>query len=329
MLRSKIALVVVFCSGVACAPKQSLVSIDLAAVPMQDVAIVVPLVRPSTSSLSGTEAIVPDMRARNVLVGSGERFAKDAIELARKNQERAFKQALSELKDAYLAEAKSGALEESLKLKLVYEGKFKGLYVSLRKLFDEHADKVGPLWTRLATLKGFPEKSGRTREPSEVDFLGRAEAKEAVEIKKTISSADAEYRAEVARRVEELRQELRADSTILEAQRISALDAAEIKAKDEATRMVTEVLKGLEASLIKDIERLPAVSGVKIKLRGVTVPRVEMPVDTGSTWTERQRVTRRTELFARLNGYRLVKAGSGVRDVTKEFIVWDKGQAGR
>lgn len=328
MQRSSLSLTLVLCLGAGCAPRLALVSIDRARIPLEAEVFASATIRPPAPVTKPSVATVPAIKARNVFVGSGSDFAKDAIEAAKRNQERAFKQALAELKSAYLAEARSGAQEKVLKLRLAYEQRFRDLYAALRVLFEAHAAKVGPLWTRVATIRGFPEKAGRVRTPPEADIVGRAEAKEAAEAKAKIEKLDAEYRTEVARKVEGLRQEWRSDLTELEAGRIVALDAAGIRAEADALKMVTEVLKGLEQSMIRDIERLPAVPGSKVNLKGAKVPNVDLPTDTGAKWSNHQRLTRKMDLFARLHGYRLVNAGPGVRDVTKEYLAWETRQVG-
>ena len=315
--------------GAACAPEPGLVSIDLSVVPVLNETTVSRQPQPGIAGVGSQEGAVPAISARTVLVGSGTGLAKDAIAAARRNQERAYRQALAELKDAFLAEARSNNQEQALVARKEFDIRFRSLYGELRVLFEAHAKFVGPLWTRLATIRGFPEKPGKQRLPPESDFVGRAEAKEATAIRKTISDADLDYRTEVSRRVEGLRQEWRAVLTELEANRIVALDAAEVRAGEEAKKMVTEAMKNLEQSLIQDIERLPGVPGAKVTMERVEAPKVDIPEDPGPDWKDTDRMRQRAGLFARTKGYRLVQPGPGVRDVTKEFVAWQNKELGR
>ena len=329
MRRNDALLVCVLGLGAACTPRSVPVSIDLNKIPSSPVLIAdASTVRAPGASVGGGGS-VPGVPARNVFLGSGERQAKLAVEAAKKNQERAYRETLQALSAAYRAEATSTSDAEVAKLRAQYEAKFREGYDGLRKLFDAHADEVGPLWTRLSVLNGFPEKKGTKRQPPESDFLGRADFKEAAQIREKIAASDAAYRKEVSRRIEDLRQLFRADMTELTARRIQSLADADAKAESESKKMVTDIMKGLEQSLIQDVEKLHALPGAKVNIAPIRVPTVSVPGDNGPPQSDLERLQRRAGLFARLNGYRLVPAGKGVRDATQEFLTWDSHQGGR
>lgn len=329
MRQSELVLVLGLATSLGCAPRPERVSIDLSAVPRPQVEA--PPIR-STVIEPGPGPVVaklPDLPARNVFVGSGQELAERAVAEARKNQEAAYRQALEQLRAAYRAEATSEQNDLLSSRRRLFEARYKGVYEALRTLFEEHADKVGPLWTRLSVLRGFPVPPGKARPTAEATFFGRDENKEAEELKKQIAALDLEYRTEVGRRVEALRHEWRGIHTELEAGRIVALDAAEQRAIDDARKLVTDILKGLEQSMIKDVQRLPAIPGATVRIDGLSVRQPQFPDRQSVVWAERDRLKRRAGLFARVSGYRLVDAAPGVKDVTKEFLEWDARHTGR
>lgn len=329
MRRSELGIGLSLVTLCGCTPRSEFVSIDLAAVPLSSKTASAPLVRVTDPGPGTVEARLPDLPARNVFVGSGKEIAERAVKVARKNQDEAYRQALAELRDAYRAEAAAHSNEVLSARRKAFESRFNEVYGALRLLFDEHAERVGPLWTRLAVLKGFPVGPGKVKPSAEAVFFGRDENKIAEHLKKEIAAADADYRTEVARRVEALRHEWRGIQTDLEAERIVALDEAEQRAMSDAQKLVTDILKGLEQSMIKDIQRLPAVPGSRVKVDALRVSEPKFPAASAVPWDERDRLQRRADLFARVSGYRLVKSGPGVRDVTKDFLEWDKKNTGR
>jgi hypothetical protein len=329
MRKSDSLLLMVLVLGSGCAPRTEAVSVDVDRIPLEGTfRLIEPATLGSTPDF-GTSLSIPDVPARNVFLGSGAEQARAAVDAAKRNQERAYREALDLFRELKNKEASAEIDQEAEKLRLAYEDRFKAVYAELRILFDKHADQLGPLWTRLAVLNGFPEKRVARRPPPEADIVGRAEYKEAAEIRVKIADLNADYRQEVSKRLEALKQAFRADQTELAAKRIVRMDQAEAEAEAEAQRTISEMIKGLEDSLIQDIERLPAVKGTSVKVPGAAPPRVVLPMDDGPPWSERERIRRRAELFAKMNGYRLVPAAPGVRDATQEFMAWDSGKGGR
>lgn len=313
---------------VGCKTTPETVSIDLKRFAIQEAEFAKEANPGKSISIRATE-VLPEVPKRNLLVGTGETEAKLALDAARQSQERAYKEALSDLTRAYRAAAASKGREETAKLLAEYRGKFDALYGKLREEFEHHAERVGPLWTRLATLAGFPDKGNPKRLPPPADFIDRKEAQEAIEIRKQIALLDADYRRRAAAQIEDMRQSFRLANSDLEAQKILQTEAATQAAEREAKRVASEVLKGLEASMINEIERLEAVPGVSVAIEG-SAPIMPLQVsDGGARWTASQRLVARADLFARSKGYRLVAPGPGIRDVTQEFQVWENTWHGR
>jgi len=274
------------------------------------------------------KASLPEVRPRNAFIGSGEQEAKRAIETAKKNQERAFKEALAALRHTLLAQVESESRARETDLRAEYDARFTQLFADLRSTFEVHADKVGPKWIRLATIAGFPDE-GKSRRRVRRGFLEQRTDKEAEALRTEIAALDAAYRRTVSERVEGLRQELRLKASEGAAARIYALDEAERKAEAEANKATTEALKGLEASLIQTVQKLPGVPAETVAFTTPPFRTSPLPADPGPDWAKSDRLRRLAGLFARIKGYRLVGKGPGVRDATKEFFAWMDGKDGR
>ncbi|MBS1713626.1 MAG: hypothetical protein JST30_04745 [Armatimonadetes bacterium] len=274
------------------------------------------------------KASLPEVRPRNAFIGSGEEEAKRAIQTAKKNQERAFQEALASLRHTLLAQVEAESQARDNELRVEYDARFTQLFADLRATFEAHADKVGPKWVRLATIAGFPDDA-KPRRRGRRGFLEQRTDKEADALRSEIAALDAQYRRTVSERVEGLRQELRLKASEGAAARIYALDEAERQAEAEARKATTEALKGLEASLIQTVQRLPGVPGESVAFETRPFSSGPLPPDPGPEWAKSDRLKRLAGLFARIKGYRLVGKGPGVRDATKEFLAWMDGKDGR
>ena len=215
------------------------------------------------------------------------------------------------------------------KLQVDYTVKFKNLYSELRSIFDEHADVVGPKWVRLATVAGFPNKLEPARKsPDPLNIVEVSYAKEAEILKVAIKKSDADYRRAVSEKIENLRQEFRKENSILMAQSILEEDAAKTEAEKKAREISIGALKDLETSMISEIERLDEVPARIVQISHSS--QIESVPDSNQTesWSSKDRKRDRIDLFVKVNGYRLAKQAPGVRDVTQEFLKWDKSWAG-
>lgn len=277
-----------------------------------------------------TSAAIEDLPQRKVFLGSGQGAAAEARAAARANQEAAYAQAVQELRQLYRAEASSGQRRLREELLVKSEKDFEALYADIRGLFERHADRVGPKWTRLATVAGFPDPPVKSRRPPPaIDVVAAAEFKEAARLRDEINSLDAAYRRDIGSRFEELRQQFRARSSELAAAGILALDSADQRAEAEARQLADRLIKDLEESMVADFERLESVPGRAVAVKGPPYRSPQFPDPADPAWTESDRLLRQAELFARLKGYRLVAPGSRVRDVTEEFKEWKRRPAGR
>ncbi len=324
MPKSETSLVLIFSlCALGCAHAPERVSLDFAELTSKTPTKPVVASGPSGIQPFHDTIEVPAMPQRTVFLGTGERQAKLALEAAKANQKRAYEEALADFRRTFRAEARIAIRERGKELSAKYEALFDKAYSDLRKLFDAHADRVGPLWVKLSGLAGFPDKKrAKSVPPPESDFLARADYFEAEKLRSEIAQSDAEYRKEVDAKLEGLRQKWRAEKTDLEADRIRALDAAEQNAEAEAKRLSEEALKALEQSLIQDTEPLPAVPGARAAVSSPSMAPVPDFTHAAEPWDEGSRLRQMAALFAEVKGYRLVAPGPGVRDATKEFENW-------
>lgn len=328
MLQSKSLFILLCGFGVGCAPKPQFVSIDLKSIDKQLPSVSGSITYPGTSTFSEKVVIEP-LPARTVLVGSGQKETQAALTLAKQNQEKAYKQALAELRKSYRAAAKAESDLEETKIRNEFELKYQNLFLELRKEFVRHALAVGPRWTRLAMLAGFPDKGKPKRLPPVADFIGRAEAAEADKLRLEIANSDQEYKSLVASKVEDLKQEFRISKTESEANRVARNYESDKKADDEAKKLMAKILDEMHESLIQDFESLPPVKGVVAQLGRQPAGYYKAPIDNGSPWTDEQRAKERALVFCKINGYVLKNPGPTVKDVTMEFQKWDQRLVGR
>lgn len=330
-LRKNVIFLTTILSGlIGCTPAPERVSIDLTTLARQEFVAVASATPGGTIGGIRANDSLAAAPKRNLLVGSGQSEANVALAAARDSQERAYKEALADLTKSFKAAAAAKGREESALLRERYRAKFGDLYDGLRAEFEKHADQVGPLWVRLSTLAGFPDKAPASKRlPPPVDFIARKEALEAIEIRKQIALLDAAYRKRAAEQIEDLRQEFRLERSDLEAKKILGVEAAVLEAEQEAKRIAADVLKGLEKSMINEIEKLEAVAGSSVTITSSTTIDALPGGDQGPEWTSAQRLVARANLFARTRGYRLEPPGPGVRDATKEFSIWESQWDGR
>lgn len=321
------ALAVAALSLAGCSPRPVAVWIDLDAVPLPALARA-----ENAPSQPGHEPVLPypriqETKARTLYLGSGQGLAKEALQEARANQDKALKQATERLRDAYRAASLATSTSAEAKVRLEFDKKWASLFADLRQSFDSHAKAVGPLWIRLSTLAGFPD-DGKVR-VMEPGFLQEDPSAEISRLREQIKDLDGEYRRLVASKIESLKQEFRAAQTELLAEKIKGLDEADERARLTAETMVSTIIDDLHTSLIKDMAKLPALKPVSIQVEPVKLKPLRQPEDEGAPWTTKQRLADQAQLFAQSRGYVLSTKRNSDIDKTKEFLEWQRHVTGR
>ncbi|MBS1716975.1 MAG: hypothetical protein JSS72_04500 [Armatimonadetes bacterium] len=193
----------------------------------------------------------------------------------------------------------------------------------LRSLFDQYAEKRGPIVARLAFMVGFPEPRNRGQaRPETKGAVAEQRRTEIRSLRAKLAQIEKDYKQGSATLILERQNAL--DLPSLEFSK--AVEQARIKADSEAQadaeKQVQLLLSDLQAPALKGSEiQIPAAPEARSgAIPGSTLPAVPIEGDSPQVFTKED-LRAELNIWLGINGYRLGKAGDGL-DKTKEFKEW-------
>ena len=320
--KSSAVLALAVLSGAwGCSPGPELVYVDVGSVKLMQGA------RPQADGSFRADGYsiqqsIPDLSGQDLMIGSAERRAQEALDVYKKAQEQAAQSVLERLKLAYLEEAKLYEQTEQTALKASYAQWVDSALAELHDLFVAHAEKEEPLRYALVKLVGFPDpdpNSVKVPLPENLAATKRFEAAKAV--RAHLEALDKAYDAEVSSRMTEIeRRKAQRLGEIAATGTAMRLDAVE-RARRESEAVAANALAVLEHTALDPEAKLAPVPGASSTVNSgpVSVPPSGQGAAPGET---RSDVQAQLQVFLKAYGYRLTTDPRKGRNVTQQFVEW-------
>jgi len=319
--RALLALASVLVGAWGCVPSPELVYVDLEAAELRAAPSVPGSGGFSAESFSIHESIA-DLEGKDLLIGSAEERAVQALDVYRKAQERAAQAVLDRLRAAYLAEVALYESTEAEALRAEYAVWLEAELQALHVIFVAHAEKVEPLRYDLTMLVGFPDPDPNSvKVPLQSNVRAYQNHLAAKAVRGQIKALGDDFRRAVAGRLDRINlqraERLRAIGAQGDVMRQDALR----RAQAEANAVSETTLPALERTVLDPEAKLPPVAGASssVNSQAVTVPSAQA-TDLPAETTED--LESQLQVFLKTFRYRLTRTPALGRNVTQEFVKW-------
>ena len=326
MLNRKLIVLVFVVVG--CSKPPETVFVDLSLVPIKPpihnaAANIKPEVPPSISLDSKTIPGVASMEVENLR--SDEKIA------IRKEVDKETNDAIGtisrRLQDYYSREIDDFYKTEFAKLVPFKKSLVSEYLIDIRGIFEEAANKRGPLLTRLSFLTEFPPPEqlipidGENRSPG--DIKRRTEIRD---LQRKIIAIDQEYEANLTKRENRNSVKLDQETEAIRAKLIDKQKEIDRRASSEAERLVKRFSSSLSQRIFSrytfQLKEIPTKTVNFPKMNALPqVPGVTFD-GTKTTAGEKEELGKELVTFLSLNRYQRVPKPDGAKNVTKEFIEW-------
>lgn len=320
--RTSRAFLLVLVGVWGCAPDPDLVYVDLSKAELRKSGPSVTAFQFDAASYSLVQEL-PAVPETDVFFGSAEDRAVEALRVYRQTQQEAALAVLERLKKAYLNEVELTVKTETTQADKAFAERLDVVVAEIRAVFMSFADEVEPLRYELTQIVGFPDPDPRSlKVPLEENQAAYKRFLRARTLREQIIALEAEYEADVARRLAAVKamrdQRLAEIGADAQAKRSDAV----ARAKQEADRVSNDALTALEPTALDPTAQLSAVPGATASVQSSPVSVATRP-DQSAVLKETQKdLEDQLEVFLKTYRYRRTPDRTLGRDATQEFLEW-------
>ncbi|MBS1709294.1 MAG: hypothetical protein JSS65_11330 [Armatimonadetes bacterium] len=198
------------------------------------------------------------------------------------------------------------------------------VWKAVQAAFQDRATPIGKDRVQLTSLVGFPDPDPESRAKTRrSDLAGQAENAKAAGLRKHIASKEEEFWAQVEALASPARSGYVDKLRLIAASYATAAERALSDAKAEAADVLSGASSEIETPQVDFGVFAPALPSQRVDLppMAVTQPRAAPAVSSPAR-------TSATTVFLELRNYRLAKPGEKGRDVTQEFVDWNRKHSG-
>ena len=327
MLKSKSALIVLVLGGLGCqqtAPQR--VYVDFQAVLASYKASPLPshAVPKGPGALPAKTLSIPAVAPRTVIVeGTSETKAEQILGA---NRQKAVKELTALLTERYTREAERAGEKRIHELDPKRQAAYQSAQAAVQQEFEAYAQKRAPLIAEITSIVGFPDPNPNSLPPpASAPPFAVAKLQHAADLRNEINKLDANYENRILDLLSAAGKQYNVDlATIekeIEADRKEAMRRAESEAVTEAATTYRSLRPILLGPAKVDLPGQPAQS--------VQLPAVPAPLSAPNirertlTFSQRQAILKsQLDMWAKLNGYEVVKDPQDGKDMTTQFVKW-------
>ncbi len=275
----------------------------------------------------GGSLALPRLPETTLSMGSVGPSLERARRIREENKQRAFDEVYRRLRAVAFETARKDSESELAALEPGYREAMDAIYLDARPLFEQFAQPAFGYRVRLSNLVGFPDPDPKSRrQPDNADDRAKQRFEKSKELRGALDELSALFWLEFDRRRVAVESDLSAKKAQIRVQMVERQERLDSEAKAQAREVVNGHGNGHDQVTTLDLRaELPeqAASGVELPELG---SRSVSSSIRRMSWTDSQKESLESELqiWAAVNGYRLVSSPTQGRDATNEFVVWRK-----
>lgn len=268
---------------------------------------------------------IDDLSAKSIMTDSSSEMSLFAEQTIRRSQEKMYQEIRLRLMEAYRAELTLTLDKKRQELEAEFAKDLDAVHAEMERRFNALADKLGPKWSKIAWLVGFPDPDPNSKRRARAgDFDAERRLILAAELRAEIKALNEAFTAERVAAFETVVDSYRADFDSLDQAENDALEASERKAESDARAAAIKNIRSF-AGMVFDTDKLVAeVKGAVVSSPGRTVPGKTLSSNSKTIWSVNDMMKDLALTYARSHGWRLAPAGPGVMDKTEDFCEWRK-----